>query len=284
MRVLIVDDERPARDKLRRLLSHEPDIAAIEEARDGVEALERAAAFAPDAIFLDIQMPEVGGFDVAASLPAPAPLIVFVTAYDEYAIRAFDANAIDYLLKPYDQPRLQRALQRLRDRLAIHRAAPAAPASAASAPALAAAPSAAASPFGAPSPATAARANTAASTPAAPAATPVLPVRQLLIPERGTTRIVKVDDIAWIETADNYVILHTAAGQPLLRQTLAGLLDKLGPGFQRCHRRAAVRLAAIAAIEVDDKGDGELLLHTGARAPLSRQYRPALLAHLGARG
>jgi two-component system LytT family response regulator len=246
MRVLIVDDERPARDKLRRLLSQEPDIAAIEEARDGVEALERAAAFAPDAIFLDIQMPEVGGFDVAASLPAPAPLIVFVTAYDEYAIRAFDANAIDYLLKPCDQPRLQRALQRLRDRLAIHRAAPA-----------------------------------AADT---PAASPILPVRQLLIPERGTTRIVKVDDIAWIETADNYVILHTAASHPLLRQTLAGLLDKLGPGFQRCHRRAAVRLAAIAAIEVDDKGDGELLLHTGARAPLSRQYRPALLAHLGARG
>ncbi|WP_377704505.1 LytR/AlgR family response regulator transcription factor [Pseudoduganella sp. UC29_71] len=283
MRVLIVDDERPARDKLRRLLSQEPDIAAIEEARDGVEALERAAAFAPDAIFLDIQMPEVGGFDVAASLPAPAPLIVFVTAYDEYAIRAFDANAIDYLLKPYDQPRLRRALQRLRDRLAIHRAAPAASAAFAPAPAAApsaAAPSVAAPSVAAPSPAAA----LAASTPATPAAPPVLPVRQLLISERGTTRIVKVDDIAWIETADNYVILHTAAGQPLLRQTLAGLLDKLGPGFQRCHRRAAVRLTAIAAIEVDDKGDGELLLHTGARAPLSRQYRPALLAHLGARG
>lgn len=228
MRVLIVDDERPARDKLRRLLSQEPDIAAIEEARDGVEALERAAAFAPDAIFLDIQMPEVGGFDVAASLPAPAPLIVFVTAYDEYAIRAFDANAIDYLLKPYDQPRLRRALQRLRDRLAIHRAAPAASAAFAPAPAAApsaAAPSVAAPSVAAPSPAAA----LAASTPATPAAPPVLPVRQLLISERGTTRIVKVDDIAWIETADNYVILHTAAGQPLLRQTLAGLLDNSAP-------------------------------------------------------
>ena len=190
MRVLIVDDERPARDKLRRLLSLEADIAEIEEARDGVEALERAAAFAPDAIFLDIQMPEVGGFDVAASLPEPAPLIVFVTAHDDYAIRAFDANAIDYLLKPYDQPRLQRALQRLRG--------------------------------GVPAPMP------------VPAPVPMpLPIRQLLVPERGATRIVKVDDIGWIETADNYVILHTAGGAPLLRQTLAGLLDKLGPAFVR---------------------------------------------------
>jgi two-component system LytT family response regulator len=242
MRVLIVDDERPARDKLRRLLALEADVSAIDEARDGVEALERAAACAPDAIFLDIQMPEVGGFDVAASLPSPAPLVVFVTAYDEYAIRAFDANAIDYLLKPYDQARLQRALQRLRTRLAVERATPA------------------------PAPAEMAMA--------------MPPVRQLLVPERGATRIVKVEDISWIETADNYVVLHTPGGQPLLRQTLAGLLDKLGPGFLRCHRRGAVRLAAIAAVEVDDKGDGELLLHGGARAPLSRQYRPALLARL----
>jgi two-component system LytT family response regulator len=242
MRVLIVDDERPARDKLRRLLALEADVSAIDEARDGVEALERAAACAPDAIFLDIQMPEVGGFDVAASLPSPAPLIVFVTAYDEYAIRAFDANAIDYLLKPYDQARLQRALQRLRTRLAMERTAPAA-----------------------------APAEMAMAMP---------PVRQLLVPERGATRIVKVEDISWIETADNYVVLHTPGGQPLLRQTLAGLLEKLGPDFLRCHRRGAVRLAAIAAVEVDDKGDGELLLHGGARAPLSRQYRPALLARL----
>jgi two-component system LytT family response regulator len=242
MRVLIVDDERPARDKLRRLLAQEQDISAIEEARDGVEALERVASFAPDVIFLDIQMPEVGGFDVAASLPSPAPLIVFVTAYDAYAIRAFDANAIDYLLKPYDQQRLQRAVQRVRERHAAQQAGGTAPA--------------------------------AAST------EPVLPVRQLLISERGATRIVRVDDIAWIETADNYVILHTPSGQPLLRQTLAGLLDKLGPAFERCHRRAAVQLERVARIEVDDKGDGELLLHGGARVPLSRQYRPALLRHL----
>jgi two-component system LytT family response regulator len=238
MRILIVDDERPARDKMRRLLEQEPGIAAIEEARDGVEALERLPAFAADVVMLDIQMPEISGLDVAASLPSPAPLVVFVTAYDQYAIQAFDANAIDYLLKPYDQQRLQRALQRARERLAHPQAAPAAQ--------------------------------------ALPAIT------QLLIPERGGTRIVKVEQIQWIETADNYVVLHTADGQPLMRQTLAGLLDKLGPRFQRCHRRAAVQLDWIAGIQNLDKGDGELVLRGGARVPCSRQYRADVMDRLQA--
>ena len=241
MRILIVDDERPARDKLRRMLAAEAGISAIEEARDGVEALEKLASFAPDAIFLDVQMPEVSGLEVAASLPEPAPLLVFATAFDEYAVRAFDANAIDYLLKPFDAARLQRALQRLRERLAVR-----------------------------------------AATPASPALPPGAPLQQLLVSERGVTRVVRVDDIQWIETADNYVVLHTASGQPLLRQTLAALLDTLGPGFARCHRRAAVQLRWVERIAASDKGDGEVLLRGGASAPLSRQYRPALLAALGA--
>jgi two-component system LytT family response regulator len=245
MRILIVDDERPARDKLRRLLEQEPDITAIEEARDGVDALERLPAFAPDLLLLDIQMPEITGLEVAASLPSPAPLVVFVTAYDEYAIQAFDANAVDYLLKPYDQARLQRALQRARERLAA-RVVPATP----------------------------------AATPAPAPALQMPDIQQLLIPERGGMRIVKVEQIQWIETADNYVVLHTADGQPLMRQTLAGLLDKLGPRFQRCHRRAAVQLDWIASIVNLDKGDGELLLRGGARVPCSRQYRADVSARL----
>jgi two-component system LytT family response regulator len=252
MRVLIVDDERPARDKMRRLLEQEPGITAIEEARDGVEALERLPAFAPDLLLLDIQMPEITGLEVAASLPSPAPLVVFVTAYDEYAIRAFDANAIDYLLKPYDQPRLQRALQRVRERLGVAQLA----------------------------------AATVAATPSLEAKPPIalaLPaISQLLIPERGGTRIVKVEQIQWIETADNYVVLHTADGQPLMRQTLAGLVDKLGPRFVRCHRRAAVQLDWIASVQTLDKGDGELLLRGGARVPCSRQYRADVMERLQA--
>ena len=236
MRVLIVDDERPARDKLRRLLAGETGIDAIDEARDGVDALTRVAAFAPDVLFLDIQMPEMNGFDVAACLAplAPAPLLVFVTAYDEHAVHAFDANAIDYLLKPYDQERLQRALQRVRARLAAQ----------------------------APAPAT-------------------RHLHQLLVTQRGVTRLVKASDIQWIETADNYVVLHTVDGAPMLRQTLAGLLDSLGPAFQRSHRRAAVRLDWIDGLSADAKGDGEVLLRGGARAPLSRQYGPALVKLLG---
>jgi len=239
MRILIVDDERPARDKLRRMLELEPGISAIDEARDGVEALERLAAFGPDVLLLDIQMPEISGLDVAASLPSPAPLVVFVTAYDEYAIRAFDANAIDYLLKPYDQQRLQRALQRVRERLGT---------------------TASAAPF--------------ASGQAPPAIT------QLLVPERGGTRIVKVEQIQWIETADNYVVLHTSDGDPLMRQTLAGLVEKLGPRFLRCHRRAAVQLDWIRSVQPLDKGDCELVLRSGARVPCSRQYRTDLMDRL----
>lgn len=236
MRILIVDDEKPARDKLHRLLSQEADVTALAEARDGVEALEQIAFFKPDVAFLDIQMPEVSGIELAASLPAPAPLIVFATAFDQYAIRAFDANAIDYLLKPYDQARLQRALARVRERLK------------------------------------------------APRPTPAFdsghPVRQLLITERGVTRVIKVDLVQWIETADNYVVLHTAAEQSLMRQTLAGLLDKLGPRFMRCHRCAAVQLDWIESVVALDKGDCELVLRGGARVRCSRQYKAALVAKL----
>lgn len=227
MRVLIVDDERPARDKLRRMLALESDIKVIDEARDGIEALALMAQYAPDAVFLDIQMPEMNGFDVAACLPVPHPLLVFVTAYDEHAVLAFDANAIDYLLKPYDQERLQRAMQRVRARLAV--------------------------------PPTKRH------------------LQHVLVNQRGVTRLVKVDDIQWLETADNYVVLHTAQGSPMLRQTLTGLLNSLGPAFQRSHRRAAVRLDWIKGFHADAKGDGAVLLHGGVQAPMSRQYHAALI-------
>ena len=261
MRVLIVDDERPARDKLRRLLEQEAGISAIEEARDGIDALERLPAFAPDLLLLDIQMPEITGLEVAASLPAPAPLVVFVTAHDDYALRAFDANAIDYLLKPYDLQRLRRALDRARARLP----------QAARLTAMTGLP---------PSTHAAPSAPAALSTVAAGAALPV--PAQLLVPERGGMRVVRVADIQWIETADNYVVLHTADSAPLMRQTLAGLLDKLGPRFVRCHRRAAVQLDWVAGIEALDKGDGELLLRGGARVPCSRQFRQDVVARLQA--
>ena len=235
MRILIVDDERPARDRLRRMLALEGGIDAVEEAFDAHSALRLIPDFRPDALLLDIAMPELSGIDLAASLPDPAPLVVFVTAHDEHALRAFDANAIDYLLKPCSQERLQRALARLRQRL---------------------------------------DSGPASATPSG------LPVRQLLVSERGGTRVVQVADIDWLETADNYVVLHTAQGGPLLRQTLSKLLAQLDPAFVRCHRRAAVRLAAIERILPLERGDCELVLRSGARVPCSRQYRAAALASL----
>lgn len=235
MRILIVDDERPARARLRRMLALENGIDAVEEAPDAHTALLLMPEFLPDALLLDIQMPELSGIDLAASLPDPAPSIVFVTAHDEHALRAFDANAIDYLLKPFDQERLRRALARLRQRHASG---------------------------------------------ASGAAQAGHPARQLLVAERGGTRVVPVADIDWIETADNYVVLHTAKGAPLLRHTLTALLAQLGPGFVRCHRRAAVRLSAIERIHPLEKGDCELVLRGGARVPCSRQYRVAALAAL----
>lgn len=239
MHLLIVDDERPARERLRRMLALETGIDSVREAADGVEALQQVAQERPDALLLDIEMPELSGIDLAASLPAPAPAIVFVTAYDDYALRAFDLEAADYLLKPFDQALLHRALERLRVRLV----AP------------------------------------------VPPATPLLaPPRQLMVSERGATRVVQVADIEWLETADNYVALHTALATPgcapLLRQSLGALLDQLGASFARCHRRAAVRLAAIERIEPLDKGDCQLVLRSGARVQCSRQYRPALVALL----
>lgn len=113
LNVLIVDDEKPARDKLRRLLTEHAPVAFIAEARDGVEALKLLAQDKFDVMFLDIHMPEMDGLSVAQQLPVPAPHIVFVTAYDGFALQAFDANAIDYLLKPYDEERFLRALNKL---------------------------------------------------------------------------------------------------------------------------------------------------------------------------
>ena len=126
LRVLLVDDEAPARARLRRLLLAHPQLEVVAEARNGRDALELVAQHTPDALFLDVQMPEVDGLSVAASLPEPAPAVVFVTAFDHYALPAFDAAAIDYLLKPADAERVARAVQRLLQRPAG--AAPARPA------------------------------------------------------------------------------------------------------------------------------------------------------------
>jgi two-component system LytT family response regulator len=254
MRILIVDDERPAREKLQRMLMQQLEHAQIEQAADAVQAMACVEQTQFDVLFLDIHLPEISGLEFAASLPEVAmpagrqPLIVFVTAYDEYALAAFDANAIDYLLKPYDAARLQRALARVHERMQVHMQAPTTP-----------------------------------SLPAPIFAAPSMALRQLLVSMRGVTQVIAIEQIEWLETAGNYVILHTAESQPLLRQTLAGLLEKLDQRFVRCHRRAAVQIALVASMQNLEKGDAELILHSGARVPCSRAFRASVLEKLAAR-
>lgn len=231
LRLLIVDDEPPARARLRHLLAGHADVQVVGEAGDAAQALALCAELAPDALLLDIRMPGTDGLDLAASLPDPRPAVVFVTAHGEHALAAFDAAALDYLLKPVAPERLAQALQRLRAR----------------------------------------------SAPPAPRPAPA----QLLIPDRGRLHVVPVAEIGWLEAADNYVVVHAPGRAPLLRRTLAGLLQDLGPGFVQTHRSAAVALAAVQDVSALDGGEARVRLRDGSEVRCSRQRRSELLARLG---
>jgi len=244
IRTLIADDEPPARDKLVRWLGEQPDLELVSIARDGISAAEAIAALSPQLAFLDIQMPGLSGLEIAAQLEAAtAPLLVFVTAFDEYAVKAFELDAVDYLLKPYDRQRLDKCLARVRAR------------------------------FG----------DGAARSAAVRAArTQVQDCRRLLVPVGEQLQLIDVDAIEWLEADDNYVHVHAAGANYLLRRTLADLLVQLGEQrFVRIHKSAAVNLAQIQSLSPLFKGDYELLLRDGQRLRLSRRYREALFARMG---
>lgn len=245
IRVLIADDEAPARGKLERWVAEQPDMQVAGYAEDGLVAAEGIERLHPDVAFLDIQMPGLSGLEVAAQLEgSSAPLIVFVTAFDEHAVKAFELNAVDYLLKPYDKDRLLRALQRVRERLGDGRE------SRSAAVAMA-------------------RAQTASS-------------ERLLVPDGERLQLIDSTSIEWLEADDNYVHVHTAARRYLLRRTLQDLLMQLGEErFVRIHKSAAVNLSAIAALTPLFKGDYEVELRNGRALRLSRRYRDALFARMG---
>jgi two-component system, LytTR family, response regulator len=245
IRVLIADDEAPARGKLERWVIEQPDMQLAGCAEDGLVAAKSIEQLHPDVAFLDIQMPGLSGLEVAAQLErSSAPLIVFVTAFDEHAVKAFELNAVDYLLKPYDKDRLLRALQRVRDRLGGGRETRSAAVAMA-------------------------RAQTASS-------------ERLLVPDGERLQLIDSTSIEWLEADDNYVHVHTAARRYLLRRTLQDLLLQLGDErFARIHKSAAVNLSAVAALTPLFKGDYQVELRNGRALRLSRRYRDALFARMG---
>jgi two-component system LytT family response regulator len=243
LRLLVVDDEPPARSRLIRLLAAEPGCAVIGQAGDGAHALQLAHELAPDALLLDVQMPEVSGLDVAASLPAAndgGPAVVFVTAFDRFALQAFDAAAVDYLLKPVDPARLRRALQRLRQR----------------------------------------QPTVTAATQALPPQRLLLPERRgiKVLACSDISHLSAADNYVEI-----FAAAAEPGRSWLLRRTLAALLSDLGPAFVRVHRGHAVALAAVAEVLPDASGDAVLRLHGGAVLPCSRAHRAVVLTALASR-
>jgi two-component system LytT family response regulator len=242
IRALVVDDEAPARRRIRRLLLAEPDVAVVAECEDGASAIALVAKERPDLVFLDVQMPERDGFDVVKTIPSGTlPAILFVTAHDRYALRAFDVHAVDYLLKPFSGDRFRRALARARERILSRQPDPG-------------------------------LAELASSLRRRPAYLSRVAVRS------GTrTLIVDLAAVDWMEAADNYIRLHARDREYLVRETLAGLEARIDPDrFVRVHRSAIVAVDRIATLRPLSHGDAEVQLRSGATLTVSRTFRERL--------
>jgi two-component system LytT family response regulator len=249
IRALVVDDEPPARRKVRRLLEAEEDVHVVGESGSGPEAIEAVRAHAPDLLVLDVQMPGLDGFGVLAALAdEELPEVIFATAYDEYAMRAFEVHAVDYLLKPFDRGRFRVALDRARQRLAsgsdelVQRVRRLVEAERSDARRL----------------------------------------DRILVQERGRDLLVPVDGIDWLEASGNYVTVHAGARRHLVRSTLGGLVRRLpSDRFVRVHRSAAVNLNRVRELRPEGHGDYAVILTSGAIVPMSRRYRSRLKGVLG---
>jgi len=248
MRVVIADDEAPARRKLARFLAEHADIEIVREAADGLEAVDAIAQTAPDLVYLDIHMPGLDGLGVVEALARESrpPAIVFVTAHDHYAVKAFEVRALDYLLKPYDRERFERTLERVRGTL---QATPAALGDLAE---------------------IVARARNEAAY-----------ARRLLIPGDGRSFFVATSDVVRLEADGNNVFVHARRGTYSLRATLEALEARLDPQqFARVHRSHLVNIDEIAEIHPWFHGDYKLALRDGSEIAWSRRYaakRPDLL-------
>jgi two-component system, LytTR family, response regulator len=243
LRAVIVDDEELARGFLRELLSTHSEIEIVAECANGFEAVKAASDHSPDLLFLDVQMPKLDGFEVL-ELVDPGPAVIFVTAYDQYAMRAFDAHAVDYLLKPFTAERFERALERAKARLGERTLPP---------------------------PTVAAEARPPAERP-----------ERIVVKDGPRVHVIPLDKLDYVEAQDDYVALHSVGKTYLKQQPIASLETSLDPArFIRIHRSAIVNLERIARIEPYGKESRIAILQDGARLPISRSGYARLMEAMG---
>jgi two-component system LytT family response regulator len=256
IRALIVDDEPFARERVRRLLTADGDIELVGECADGVAAVQMIEERAPDLLFLDVQMPGKTGFDVLEEIDAEqTPVVVFLTAYDQYAVRAFDACALDYLLKPFDEERFERALSRAKTQLRRD--------------------------------ATLEDSEDDTASPLAPrdangAHKTAAPLERFVVKAAGRIFFLKADEVDWIEAYGNYVRLHVGKSAYLLREPIGSMEARVDPArFLRIHRSALVNVERIREMHPMFHGQYTVVLNDGTQLTLSRRYRSKLQQTLG---
>jgi two-component system LytT family response regulator len=250
LRTVIADDEPLARERLKLLLSSDPEIGIVDECRNGREVVAVLKSNQIDLLLLDIQMPGSSGFEVFEALGlANMPITVFVTAHNEYAVEAFQVHALDYLVKPIERPRLEEALARVKERVRLHEVF-------------------------------LARQEISSVLKALQTATAEGPyLRRLLAKSGNIDSVVCVSDIEWIEAADYYVCLHAGGKRHLLRESIKTLESKLDPSkFVRLHRSAIVNIDHVREIHRDGRSEGWVLLSTGERVRLNRTGWQKLIA------
>ena len=267
IRVLVVDDEPLNRVRIQDLLRHEPDIEIAGTAEDGIEAVDAIRLLRPDLVFLDVQMPGKNGLDVVREIgPASMPATIFVTAFDRYAVEAFDVAAVDYLVKPFDDERFEQALRRARRTLSLGELAKVRQQLLTL---LGASEPGGAAPVASGAPVSAPRGSAAY-------------LERIPVDVHGTVRPIMVADIDYITADGPYAELHVAGRKHLIRESMQALEEKLDPSrFMRVHRSAIVRLDLIDALKRGTAGDAELLLKGGAKIRVSRTRREAIERWLG---
>jgi len=242
---LIVDDEPLARDRLQKLLDDVPDMTVIGQCTNGKQALKTIREKRPSLVFLDVQMPELDGFGVLGELqPDEMPVVIFVTAHDKFALKAFEVHAVDFLLKPFDRERFQTALKRAKERIAQKRPGELDQRLAA---------------------------LLAEMKPEAAA------LERMAVKTSGRVIFIKTADIDWIEAADNYVNLHVGNESHLHRETLTALAERLPPKkFMRISRSTIVNVDRIKELQPLFHGEYAVILRNGTTLTLSRSYRDVL--------